>query len=200
MCHSVGVRRTSPFAVVTRFAARSTEKCSVSTTASSSAGVGSAQCGSEAGEELVHAEGFGDVVVSAGVEGGDLVSFCLADGEDDDRHGAPAAETADHFDAVDAWESEVEDDEIGVLCGCERQRRFAGGGEVDVVSARAEVGGECAEDLGFVVDGEDAGHSAARNRATIVRPPPGVSSASISPPIASRKPLATASPSPMPSL
>ena len=38
MCHSVGVRRTSPPGIVTRLAARSTVKCSVSTTASSSAG------------------------------------------------------------------------------------------------------------------------------------------------------------------
>ena len=42
-------------------------------------------------------------------------------------------------------------------------------------------------------------HSAARSRATIVSPPPGVSSTSISPPIASTKPFATARPSPTPS-
>ena len=38
MCHSVGVSRTSPAPVETRFAARSTVKSDVSTTASSSAG------------------------------------------------------------------------------------------------------------------------------------------------------------------
>ena len=56
------------------------------------------------------------------------------------------------------------------------------------------------EDLRLVVDGEDPRHSAARSRATIVSPPPGVSSASSSPPIASMNPFATARPSPTPSL
>jgi hypothetical protein len=43
MCHSVGVRRTSPSAVVTRLAARSTVKSSVSMTASFAGGVGRAR-------------------------------------------------------------------------------------------------------------------------------------------------------------
>ena len=34
-----------------------------------------AEGGAEAGEELVHAERLGDVVVGAGVEGGDLVGL-----------------------------------------------------------------------------------------------------------------------------
>src|SRR5262249_22530641 len=42
-------------------------------------------------EQLAHAEGLRDVVVGAGVERGDLVPLGLADGEDDDRDGAPAA-------------------------------------------------------------------------------------------------------------
>ena len=158
------------------------------------------QRGSEAREELVHAERLGDVVVGAGVEGRDLVALGFADGEDDDRHGGPAAQAADHFDAVDSGEAEVEDDEVGVLPGGDRERRLAGLGEVDVVAACAEVGRERAQDLGLVVDDEDARHSAARSRATMVSPPPGVSSASISPPIASTKPFATARPSPTPSL
>ena len=82
----------------------------------------------------------------------------------------------------------------------ERERRLARAGEVDRVAPRAEVGRERTEDLRLVVDREDPRHSAARSRATIVSPPPGVSSASSSPPIASTKPFATARPSPTPSL
>jgi hypothetical protein len=49
MCHSVGVRRTSPSAVVTRLAARSTVKSSVSMTASFAGGVGRARTARQLG-------------------------------------------------------------------------------------------------------------------------------------------------------
>ena len=76
--------------------------------------------------------------------------------------------------------------------GCLRAARssavLAGRREVDVVAARAEVGAERAQDLRLVVDDEDPGHCAALSRTTTVSPPPGVSSSSIEPPIASTKP------------
>jgi len=50
-------------------------------------GRASSERGSKAREEFVHAEGFGDVVVGAGVERADLVALGLAHGEDDDRYG-----------------------------------------------------------------------------------------------------------------
>ena len=68
----------------------------------------------EPGKELVHAEGLGDVVVGAGIEGGDLVGLALADAEDDDRHARPTAEAVDDVDAVEAGKAEVEDDEVGM--------------------------------------------------------------------------------------
>ena len=81
----------------------------------------SAQRRAEPGEELVHAERLGDVVVGAGVEGGDLVGLAFAHREHDDRHVGPAAQAADHLDAVDAGQAEVEDDEVGVLARGERR-------------------------------------------------------------------------------
>ena len=200
MCHSVGVRRTSPAVVVTRLAARSTVKCVGRYDRLLLARRGTAQCRTQPGEQLVHAERLRDVVVSAGVERGDLVLLRLAHGQDDDRHARPAAKASDHLDPVDPGKPEIEDDHLGVLAGSDRQRRLAGLRELDVVIARAEIRRERAPDLRLVVDDEDAGHSATGRRATMVSPPPGVSSASISPPIASRKPFATARPSPTPSL
>ena len=85
-----------------------------------------------------------------------------------------------------------------MVLGGEAQRRLARAGEVDLVAAGPEVDAERAQDLRLVVDDEDAGHGAACRRRTTVSPPPGVSSTSISPPIASTKPLATARPSPTP--
>jgi hypothetical protein len=62
---------------------------------------GAAGGGPEPGEEFGHAEGFGDVVVCAGVERGDLVVGVRAGGEHDDRDGGPAAQARDDLRAVE---------------------------------------------------------------------------------------------------
>jgi hypothetical protein len=64
----------------------------------------------QAGEQLVHAEGLGEVVVGAGVEGGHLVLSC---GQHDDWSLGPAAQSVDDVDAVDVGQAEVEDDQVG---------------------------------------------------------------------------------------
>src|SRR5262245_11347498 len=159
----------------------------------------SAQGGAESREQLVHSERLRHVVVGAGVERRDLVAFPFAHREDDDRDRGPAAEAADHVDAVDSGEAEVEHDQIRMLAGGDGERGLARRCELDVVAAGAEVRAERAQDLRLVVDDEDPRHSATRRRVTIVSPPPGVLSTSTSPPIASTKPFATARPRPTPS-
>ena len=149
----------------------------------------SAQGCAQPGQQLVHPERLRDVVVGAGVEGGDLVALALAHREDDDRNDGPAAQAADHLDAVDSGQAEVEDDEVGVLArgdGRALPRRSARARR----RSRARAGSSRAR----------AGSAARRRRrgcgsfgrladaTTIVSPPPGVSSTSISPPIASTKP------------
>src|SRR5262245_61701761 len=162
-------------------------------------GRGSPQGCAEPGEELVHPERLRHVVVGAGVEGRDLPALLLPHREDDDRDRGPAAQAADHLDAVDPGQAEVEHDEVGVLARRDGECRLAARRELHVVAARTQVRPERAQDLRLVVDDEDARHSAARSRVTIVSPPPGVLSTSISPPIASTNPFATARPSPTPS-
>ena len=85
--------------------------------------------------------------------------------------------------------------------GGELERLLAGGGEVDVVAAGAEVDGQRPQDRRLVVDDEDAlliGHATGRP-ITIVVPPPGrVVDLDRRRPSPSRKPRATASPSPTP--
>ena len=68
------------------------------------------------------------------------------------------------------------------------ERVLAVGREVDVVAAGAQVDAERAQDLRLVVDDQHPRHVAAGRLMTIVTPPPGVSSTSSSPPIASTKP------------
>src|SRR5436305_12993966 len=70
--------------------------------------------------------------------------------------------------------------------------------QVDLVAAGAQVDAQRAQDLRLVVDDEHTGHRNASRLTTIVRPPPGVSSTVISPPIASTNPRATARPRPVP--
>jgi hypothetical protein len=52
---------------------------------------GAANRGAQPGQQLVHAEGFGDVVVGAGVERRDLVTGVGTRRQHDDGRGAPAA-------------------------------------------------------------------------------------------------------------
>ena len=139
-------------------AARSSEKSSVTTTASSSAGVGAAQRGPQPGEQLVHPERLGHVVVGAGVERRDLVRLRVARRQHDDRHALHAAQPADHVDAVDAGQPEVEDDDVGMVARREIERLLAVGRGVDVVPARAQVDAQRAQDLRLVVDDQDARH------------------------------------------
>ena len=93
-------------------------------------------------------------------------------------------------------QAEIEDDGVGPVALREGQRRLARARQVDRVASRAEVRGQRSQDLRLVVDDEDALHVPPRRRSTIVRPPPGVSSTSTVPPIASTKPARDGQPEP----
>ena len=110
----------------------------------------------------------------------------------------PSAEATDHVDAVDAGQAEVEHDDIGMVARRDVEGTFTIRREVDLVAAGAQVDAQRAQDLRLVVDDEHTAHRNASRLTTIVRPPPGVSSTVISPPIASTNPRATARPRPVP--
>ena len=196
MCHSVGVSRTSAGRVVDPLR-REVDREVLGLDGRFLLGRRRpAQRSPEPGQELVHPERLRHEVVGPGVERSDLVALGLADRQDDDRDCAPAAQAANDLDAVDPRQAEVEHDDVGVVAGSQGKCRLSRRRQVDVVPARLQVRPERAEDLRLVVDDEDAGHPAVRRRITTVSPPPGVSSTSISPPIASTNPFATARPEP----
>ena len=114
--------------------------------------------GAQPGQQLVHAERLGDVVVGAGVEGGHLVGLALADRQHDDRDVRPTAQAADDLDAVDAGEADVEHDDVGMLLGREHQRLFAGRRQHHLVVARLQVGRHGPQDLRLVVDHQHPCH------------------------------------------
>ena len=121
--------------------------------------------------------------------------------EDDDRHVGPAAQAADDLDAVHAGQPEVEDDDVRVVARGELQRLLAGrrrgrrrtparGGSR---RARGRICGSSSTTSTRVMRAPPR-----QARVTTVSPPPGVSSTSTSPPIASTNPRATARPRPTP--
>ena len=155
----------------------------VTTAASSVDGRRPAHRGPEPGQQLVHAERLGDVVVGAGVEGGHLVGLGVAHRQHDDRHLGPAPQARDHLDAVDAGQAEVEDHHVGVVLGGEAERLLAGRRQVDLV-ARGP-GGWCAR-ARRICGSSSTTSTRVMPRpsgSTMVSPPPGVSSASSSPPM-----------------
>ena len=132
-------------------------KWSVSTTAETS--VGAPACRRpHASEELVHAERLGDEIVGAGVERGDLVPLGAAGGEDDDRHTRPLAQPAHDVEAIHPRESEIEDDDVGVVDGGQFEGLLTGAGEQHVVAAGREVGVQRPLDGRLVVDDQHGGH------------------------------------------
>ena len=123
-------------------------------------GLGPADGGAQPGQQLVHAEGLGDVVVGARVERLDLLVGGVPGRQHQDRHPGPAAQPLDHLDAVHVGQAQVEDDHVGVAGGGELEGGGAVGGRVDLVLACLEVDHEGAHDLRLVVDHQHPGHEA----------------------------------------
>jgi hypothetical protein len=69
----------------------------------------------QAGEQFVHAEGFGDVVVDRRIQSRDLVALALPYRQHDDRHVGPTAESMDHLDPVDPRQPQIEDEAASTI-------------------------------------------------------------------------------------
>ena len=91
-------------------------------------GLGAAEHGPDAGDELARAERLDHVVVGAELEAGDPVDLVAAGREDQDRDAGVAADRADDVEAVDARQAEVEDERVGTAGAGEREGRGAVGG------------------------------------------------------------------------
>ena len=139
MPHSIGVSRTSsPAASVIRLATRSTVN------AGRDHGLlagwrNATQRGPESGQQLTHAEGLGDVVVGAGVEGVDLVVLAVTGGQHEDRCRRPASKALHHVDATDPRETEIDNDDVGMGDGSQAEALLARGSQVDGVPAGREL-------------------------------------------------------------
>ena len=71
------------------------------------------QQAADPGQQLLHTEGLGDIVVRAAVESLHLLALRVAHREDDDRHLRPGAQFAEDRLPIGVRQPEVEHDEIG---------------------------------------------------------------------------------------
>jgi len=75
----------------------------------------------------------------------------------DDRRVVPLAQRHDHLGAVDVGQAEVQDDRVRRVARRHRQRLPAGARGPHVVLPGAQVDPQRADQLGLVLDDEDAG-------------------------------------------
>ena len=71
---------------------------------------------------------------------------------------------ADHLDAVDAGQAEVQDHDVGEAAGRQVERGLAVGRRFDLVPTGTQVGAQAPQDLRLVVDHQDPGHGASAKR------------------------------------
>jgi hypothetical protein len=107
----------------------------------------------DAGDELVHREGFCEVIVGAGLESFDAV-FDLAPGGEDEHAGGRTALTqaGENREAVERGQVEVEHDEVVRLFEGGAQAERAVGLRGDPVTAAGERTSDVTGELGFVFD------------------------------------------------
>ena len=117
-------------------------------------GAGVADGGADPGQQFVRAEGLGEVVVGAGVEGLDLIALVAAGGDDKDGDLGPLADAAEDGHAVHVGQAEVEDDEVGTVRGDHGVGHRAGAGHEDVVAVGGEDGLHEAADGALVLNQE----------------------------------------------
>ena len=116
-----------------------------------------AQGGAHARHQLAHAEGLGDVVVGAAIEGLHLVALVRSHRQHDDRHGGPFTHAGDHLHAVQVGQTEVEHHQVRLV---DRRRPDGGVGVLGLyhgIAVGVEAGLEEPADLRFVVDDQDLG-------------------------------------------
>ena len=104
-----------------------------------------AEHGADAGDQLAHREGLGQIVVGAGVEAADAIAFLATRGQHDDRHvaglGLAADATAD-LDPRQFGQHPVQQNQIGQTLLDLQHPLFAIGGDHDAIAFLFKVVGQ----------------------------------------------------------
>src|SRR4030095_8992777 len=109
------------------------------------------------GQQLVHAEGFADVIIGAEIQALDAIALVGARGEQDDRHArALGAQRPAHLEAADAGQHDVQQQQREGLVGERAKALLAGRYRGDLIAVELEVVGEHRSQLWFVLDDQHA--------------------------------------------
>ena len=118
---------------------------------------GPAQEGTKTGEQFAKFEGFGEVVVGAGIEAGDAVFDGIARGEHENRHALiQRTNGAADLKAIFPGNHHVENNEVIVVDFDLIQGVGAGGGHVDGVGLLLQTASDETHDAGIVFDEEQS--------------------------------------------
>src|SRR6202007_734369 len=115
--------------------------------------------GANARETFLDAEGFGDVVVGAGIEGDALVALGAANGEHDNGNVAGTADFAAGFDATHPWKIHVEKNEVGLEFNSGFEGFLPRGDFADSIAAERKSRAQHAANLRFVIHDQDGGRT-----------------------------------------
>ena len=116
-----------------------------------------AQDGLDPGHQLEVVERLGDVVVGAELQALDLVHRVVAGGQHHDRDVGERPDLADHLEAVDVGQADVQQHDVRVLVLDDVERGLArpGAEDVDLAPLQGEPEADRLDDVGLVVDDED---------------------------------------------
>src|SRR6266540_4207934 len=167
-----------------------------------------AELGPETGQDLLHPEWLGHVIVGPGVEGRDLVGLLVPDGKDDDRDVGEGPHPTDHLGAVEIGKAQIQEHQVRSVLGRCHHGLLAGAGGLDRVAVGLQARPQGPSNLGLVVHHQDRGHgagscftgcdSATGSSKTTAVPPDGDPSTQMRPPCASTTARAIARPRPLP--
>ena len=171
-----------------------------------------AQGGAQPGEQLVHAERLGDVVVGAEIERLHLAGFVTATREHDDGNALVAgANGLQQIEPLRVGQAEIENDQVGRLVE-QIERRLAVRRLDDLITLRGEAHAQQLADRWLVIDHQYADRSGTHAAASNFCRPRGIGrlmvkaaplrsvrlAAAMVPCMASTKPREMASPRPVP--
>src|SRR5205807_1456429 len=132
-------------------------------------GLGAAQHGFHAGQQLADGEWLGDVVVGAQFESDDLVDFLASRGQHDDWDRRPFSfELLADIEAAHARHHDVQDDQVGRFGQSPLQAGNPVGSGDDAVALVFEVVAQAGDHVGFVFYNQDFGHYRNLRRETLI--------------------------------
>src|ERR687885_2945009 len=115
------------------------------------------QQGAHAGQQFLGVERLDHVVVGATVEAVDLIDGFIPSREHQDGHGTLASNGAAHFEAVGAWQHDIQHDQVHLLAAERLEGGVAFGCRHHAVAVDLENAAHHAQDARIVVDDQDVG-------------------------------------------